>query len=191
MNVRLAVAAFGALLLLTACESAPATSGPAGKTPPAPIVQGAPPPPSGGGTMEFRAADFAWSQATGTGAIIGQVTHKAGGQQFGCVDQGVILSPETAWVKRRMEILYLSSDNATLPAADVRARTPPERNADYNAFVKRATCDATGRFTFTNLPDGTWYVISVIRSGPGVTAGEMAVMRRVVIRNGNTARVNL
>ena len=141
--------------------------------------------------MEFRAADFAWSQASGTGAIIGQVTHKEGGQQYGCSDQGVILSPETAWVRRRMEILYLSADNATLPAGDVRARTPPERNADYNAFVKRATCDATGRFTFTNLPDGPWYVISVIRSAPGQTAGEMAVMRRVVIRNGNTARVNL
>ena len=141
--------------------------------------------------MEFKASDFAWSQASGTGAIIGQVTHKANGQQFGCTDQGVILSPETPWVRRRMEILYLSAENATLPAGDVRARTPPERNADYNAFVKRATCEPTGRFTFTNLPDGTWYVISVIRSAPGVAAGEMAVMRRVVIRGGNTVRVNL
>jgi hypothetical protein len=141
--------------------------------------------------MEFRAADFAWSQATGTGAIIGQITHRASGKTFSCIDQGVILSPETPWVRRRMEILYLSPENATLPADDVRARTPPERNADYNAFVKRAPCDATGRFTFTNLADGPWYVISVIRSAPGVAAGELAVMRRVVIRNGNTARVNL
>ena len=141
--------------------------------------------------MEFRTADLAWSQASGTGSIIGQVTRKEAGKQFSCVDQGVVLLPDSPWVRRRMEILYLSSDTATLPAADVRARTPPERNTDFDAFVKRASCEPTGRFTFTNLPDGTWYAISVVRSAPGVAAGEMAVMRRVVIRNGNTARVNL
>ena len=93
-----------------------------------------------------------------------------------------------------MEILYQSGDHATLPLADVRARTPPERNQAYDQFVKRATCDATGKFSFANLADGDWYVISVIRPAPGgaaAAAGDMAVMRHVVIKNGAVAKVNL
>ena len=122
---------------------------------------------------------------------MGQVTYRAGGKTYVCSEQGVVLSPETGWVRRRMEILYQSADHATLPAAEVRARTPPERNPAYDQFVKRAACDATGKFSFAGLADGNWYVISIIRSAPGVAAGEMAVMRHVVVKNGAVARVNL
>jgi hypothetical protein len=195
MNYRLVLAS-GALLLLAACETAPA-AGPSRPAPAAarPAPQAAAPapapPPAAGGNMAFSTADFAWSTKPGKGSIQGQVGYKISGKTFVCSENGVILSPETPWVRRRMEILYQSGDHATQPAADVRARTPPERNTEYEKMVKRAQCDATGHFMFDNLPDGAWYVISVIRAAPNVSAGEMAVMRRVVIRGGNVARVTL
>jgi hypothetical protein len=83
-----------------------------------------------------------------------------------------------------MEILYASAEKAILPAAEVRARTPPERNQDYNSFVKRATCDATGHFSFGALPDGAWYVITVARPTAPGTGTPMAIMRRVVVKGG-------
>jgi len=188
------VLASGALLLLAACEStapAPSRPPPSPSRPSAQAPAPSAPAPSATGSAAFNAAEFGWSTKPGKGSVQGQVTYKAAGKAYVCSAQGVILSPETAWVRRRMEILYQSSDHATQPAADVRARTPPERNPAYDQFVKRAQCDATGHFTFSNLADGTWYVISVIRTAPNDANGEMAVMRRVVVRNGGVAKVNL
>jgi hypothetical protein len=154
---------------------------------PAPTASAAPKPSSGPspatGDESFRKADFAWSSAAGKGEIEGQLSFKQGNTAYSCAELGVALTPETPWVRRRMEILYTSAEKATLPAAEVRARTPPERNQDYTSFVKRATCDAAGHFNFGALADGAWYVITVARpAGGGGT--EMAIMRRVVIKGG-------
>ena len=95
----------------------------------------------------------------------------------------VVLTPETPWVRRRMEILYLSSDKAALPAAEVRGRTPPERSQDYSAFARRTPCDPSGNFVFTGLPDGAWYVITVAKPKAPDTGADVAIMRRVETRS--------
>jgi len=139
---------------------------------------------SAGADESFRKADFAWSAGAGKGEIEGQLAFKQGNVAYNCVDLGVALTPETPWVRRRMEILYASAEKAILPAAEVRARTPPERNQDYNSFVKRATCDASGHFAFSALADGAWYVITVARPTAPGTGTPMAIMRRVVVKGG-------
>jgi hypothetical protein len=180
MNARLACAT-GIFLLLGACAS---PGGPAPAPPPSPAATAA--------SAAFRAADFAWSQAPGKGGIDGQLTYGAAGQAFTCAGSAVVLTPETSWVKRRMTILYNSDQAAALPAAEVRGRTPPERSQDYSAFVRRATCDAQSHFTFSGLPDGAWFVITVAKPvTPGAPGRDVAIMRRVVLRNGQVAKVKL
>ena len=49
-------------------------------------------------------------------------------------------------------------------------------------------CNATGHFSFTGLPDGGWYVITV--AAPVGGGPRMAVMRHVET-NGDTVRVLL
>ena len=170
-----------AMALLSAC----ATEGGGGG---APAPQAGPP---RGGPAAFSAADFGWSRAAGKGAISGQLTYKAGGVAYNCANAPVILTPETPWVRSRMMVLYRSDSAAAEPADEVRGRTPPERSQDYSAFVRRTTCDATGRFAFTGLPDGSWFVITVARPPAGVAGREMALMRRVSIRGGNVVNVRL
>ena len=178
MNSRLVCAA-GIFLLLGACAS---PGGPA----PAPSASTA------AASAAFRPADFAWSQAPGKGGIDGQLTYGAAGQAFTCANTAVVLTPETPWVKRRMMILYNSEQSAALPATEVRGRTPPERSQDYSAFVRRATCDPQSHFTFSALPDGAWFVITVAKPvTPGAPGRDVAIMRRVVLRNGQTAKVKL
>ncbi|MDP3299269.1 MAG: hypothetical protein Q8M38_04105, partial [Phenylobacterium sp.] len=102
----------------------------------------------------------------------------------------VVLTPETPWTRRRMSILYSSPEAAALPADEVRARTPSAPNDDYSSFVRRSTCDAADRFSFSNLPDGAWFVITVAR--PSAGAGEsVAIMRRVVTRGGRISPIDL
>jgi len=162
----------------TTTGSAPApTAGAAPRPAPAPS-----PTQSAGGDESFKKADFAWSAAAGKGEIEGQLVFKQGNVAFSCVDLGVALTPETPWVRRRMQILYNSADRAALPADEVRARTPPERNQDYTSYVKRATCDAAGHFAFNGLADGAWYVITVARPVAPATGAGIAIMRRVQVK---------
>jgi len=184
MNARLA-GAMGAALLLSACAS------PGGPTPSGPAAS-APSAAAGGGTAAFRAADFAWSQAPGKGGIDGQLTYGQSGQAFTCANAPVILTPETPWVRARMMVLYNSDRAAALPAAEVRGRTPPERSQDYSAFVRRVTCDAQNHFAFSGLPDGAWFVITVAKPvTPGAASRDVAIMRRVVLKGGQVAKVKL
>jgi hypothetical protein len=180
MNGRCVGAAVAALLLVGGCAS------PQGAGPASPATSG-PAAPS----AAFRVADFAWSKAPGKGQIDGQLSYSPRGVAYGCANGPVVLTPETAWVRSRMMILYQSADAATLPAADVRARTPPERSQDYSQFARRATCDAANHFTFAGLPDGAWFVITVAKPTKPGPAQEMAIMRRVTIRNGETIRPRL
>jgi hypothetical protein len=153
------------------------------------------PPPPGGfrqppSSGVFRADDFAWSTESGRGGIAGHLAYRAGSVRYTCAKTTVILTPETPWTRRRMEILYLSSDSAAAPADEVRARAPAAPNGDYSAFVRKASCDATNRFSFMGLPDGAWYVIAAARpaAGKGPT---MAIMRRVTTRGGRVIPLEL
>jgi len=163
---------------LAACESTgggapPVSSGPAYT------------PPSAAQNDAFRDSDFAWSTGGGSSAINGVLAFNGPGGRYTCND--VVLAPETPWSRARMKILYLSTTQAAMPASDVRDRTPPEHSGDYARHLRHATCDASGAFTFTGLPAGSWYVITLATPANGP---QMAVMRRVTT-NGGTVKVTL
>ncbi|RAK51692.1 hypothetical protein [Phenylobacterium soli] len=144
-------------------------------------------PPPAPGEPGFRASEFGWSQAPGTSAISGRLTYTRGQNHYSCQGASVILTPETPWSKRRMEVLYLSSERAALPAEEVRARTAEAPPGDSSPFIKRTVCDAQERFSFTHLPAGAWYVITIAKP---VKGGEsLALMRRVVTKGGKASVV--
>lgn len=176
MGARVGIASMF-LLALAACAT---TEGPPGG--PRPTVPQ---------TAAYNAADFAWSKAPGHGRITGQLSYKSGGVAFVCSGAPVLLTPETRWVAARMQVLYQSTSHAALAADEVRRRTPPERSQDYSGFVRRATCDEAGRFVFTGLPDGAWYLITVARPPAGVAGRETAIMRRVALHNAQALDVKL
>ena len=164
---------------LAACE----TNGPSG---PGPGPSGGPAytPPSGGGGEAFREGDFGWSTAAGGGEIDGVLAYKGST----CQGTSVVLAPETPWSRARMRVLYLSNTAAAMPVDQVQQRTPPEHNQDYAKYARRTTCDASNKFSFTGLPSGAWYVITVATPPGG--GDRMAVMRRVET-HGDTVKVTL
>jgi hypothetical protein len=138
--------------------------------------------PSNGGmaprSSAFDARDFAWSTHTGRAAIDGRVDYRRDGQTFTCTGS-VILTPDTPYTRARFQTLYGSTDRAALPEAVVRARTAPDPNADYRTFVRSETC-RDGRFAFTDLPDGGWFIISPVSAG----GDRVVLMRHVNTRSG-------
>ncbi|MFN3513238.1 MAG: hypothetical protein ACK41C_09350 [Phenylobacterium sp.] len=175
-TARLPLAAAATAALLSAC---------------APVYGPPPPPPGPPPAADFRAQDFAWSTRPGTGRVDGRLAYRQGQTRYTCAGAAVLLTPETPWSRRRMTILYNSPERAALPTAEVRARTPSAPSGDYSAFVRRTTCGSDDRFTFTGLPNGPWFVITVARPAGGAAGTEIAIMRRIEIRGGRPVVVDL
>ena len=141
-------------------------------TPPyAPVTSNAP--------AVFQPQDFAWSAAAGSGSLNVRVEYRDGGRAFACVGS-VGLTPDTPYTRQRFRTLYGSTERASVPAAVVRARDVADPSADYRAFVRSTRCE-NGRFSFTGLPSGSWFVIAPVRTEGGEP---VALMRRVDVRNG-------
>jgi hypothetical protein len=170
-----------ATLALAACAEQPLSP-----LAPVPAYAPPPPPPPPQSYDGYRDSDFAWSTAVGTGKVVGVLAYKGDEPHYGC--QTVVLAPETPWSRERMRALYLSTTSADVPSQDVKARTPPEHAAQYGRFVRQAPCDANGRFSFSGLPNGAWYVITV--AAPAGNGVRIAVMRRIET-HGDTMRVVL
>jgi hypothetical protein len=152
---------------LAGCE----TNGPTG-----PAIPAAP----AASSEAFNEGEFAWSIQSGGNSIVGALAYHGGPAQFTCQD--VVLIPRTPWSRRRMIILYGSDNQATVPAEEARARTPSAPAGDYARFVRHATCDKADRFSFTGLPDGAWFVITV--ATPKAGGDKVAIMQRVETQGG-------
>ena len=144
-----------------------------------------PPPPMAPPSTAFNAAAFGWSAQPGRNGIDGRVEFRRAGAAYACTGS-VALTPDTPYTRARFNTLYGSTEQAAIPEAVVRARTVADPNADYRSFVRSETC-AGGRFSFSGLPDGSWFLIAPVSAG-----GERIVlMRRVETRGGRIVPVGL
>jgi hypothetical protein len=155
---------------LAACETVPMNGGfgPGPRSGPAPGV--------------FRADDFTWSTRSGSASIDGRIDYRRNGRVFDCTGS-VGLTPDTPYTSARIRTLYGSTDRAAVPESVVRARTVADPSADYRSFVRSTTCE-NGRFSFSGLPDGGWFIIAPVSAG-----GEdrVVLMRHVFTRNGRVS----
>ena len=166
----LALAPLAGILLagaLSACATAPATF------------------PSGPMSSAFSTEAFGWSARSGGGGIDGRVAFSREGVAYGCTGS-VALTPDTPYTRARFQTLYGSTERAAIPEAIVRARTVADPNADYRSFVRSSTC-ADGRFAFSGLPDGGWFLIAPVSAG----GDRIVLMRRIETRGGRVITVNM
>lgn len=144
--------------------------------------------PMGGsaiGPAVFDADDFAWSTRTGQAAVEGRVAFVQDGRAFDCAGN-VGLIPDTRYTRARIDRLYGAADRAAIPAAVVRARSAGEQGADYRSYERAQACTDNG-FRFSDLPDGSWFLIAPVKADDDV----MVLMRRVQTRGGRTVNVTL
>ena len=155
---------------LAACETVPMDGG------------FGPGPGSGPAPAVFRADDFAWSTGSGSASIEGRIDYRRNGRVFDCTGS-VGLTPDTPYTRARIRSLYGSTDRAAVPEAIVRARTVADPNADYRSYVRSTTCEE-GRFSFSGLPDGGWFIIAPVNAGGD---DRVILMRHVDTRSGRVS----
>lgn len=165
-SIRPAVAAALAAAAVSACATAPYSTGPAPAT-------------------AFDAEAFAWSQRGGQAAIEGRIAYRQDGQSYNCLASAG-LTPDTPYTRARFQTLYGSTESAAVPAAVVRARDVGEAGADYRAYVRSEPCE-NGRFRFSGLPDGGWFLIVPVSAGDA----PLVLMRHVDTRGGRVVNITL
>lgn len=139
----------------------------------------------------FNAGDFAWSQTSGRNTVQGRLAAQTGPVRYTCAGSTVVLTPETPWSRRRIIVLYKSDLHAALPTDEVRGRVSQAPPGDSDPYVRRATCDKADHFSFANLPDGAWYVVTLAKPVAGAQGESMALMRRVVTKGGKAVVAEL
>lgn len=128
----------------------------------------------------YRAEDFAWSTAIGSGRIRGTTAPARS-----CAGRTVALTPDTPYSRERIRALYGSAEAASEPVERVRSRVIGNDSSDMLRFVRTTRCDAGGAFAFNGLPAGGFFVIVEVTD----PTGPRVVMRRVATRAGLTAAV--
>lgn len=112
------------------------------------------------------------------------VVRTRGGEARTCAGIKVELVPATAYATERMLALYGSTERGF---NNSRAYTFVPDEADYDTAVRQVVCDAQGRFRFTNVADGTFYVVTSVQWDAITSYEGGMLMQRVELSGGETA----
>ena len=131
-----------------------------------------------------------WARRSGANTVSGIALIKAGGTNHTCAGQSALLIPDSAYARARMTAIF---GNATkgMRAASLGAAKFERDDSLYVSSLRTTRCDSSGSFSFTQVPDGVWYVTSSVKwqAGPQAEGGSM--MQRVELRGGRQVKVTL
>lgn len=142
----------------------------------------------------FDPAEVAWFSARGTNAIAGTaILRTARGNAKTCAALPVTLFPASAYARERMRHLYGSEEEGFNPITGGRPADFTGDDPRYTATAKTTHCDARGRFWFSELPDGDYYLTTTVtwrERDFGLEQGGH-LMRHVHVSTGETKEVLL
>ncbi len=140
----------------------------------------------------FSPRAVAWSAKAGNNALSGTaVLSTDAGETKTCAGLEVRLVPDAPYTRDRIALLYGTTDEGFVEAAEAR-RVQSQSDAAVDPAYKRshkvAVCNAKGRFAFANLADGSYYVLAPVvwptRGGKSTDGGFL--MRRVSLAGDET-----
>ena len=118
----------------------------------------------------------------GNNGIKGQgFMRQQGGGVVTCAGSAVYLLPKTSFFGEAID-LFRSGKTPQLTTAIDPA---------YKSVLKESQCDAQGNFSFAQLPDGAWFILTEVRWMVGYALQGGTLMRQVSVANGETIQVLL
>jgi hypothetical protein len=108
---------------------------------------------------------------SGENGISGQAfLSQQGGSVVTCAGNRVLLLPATAYFREMFWHMIV-------------ARSEPEPLSNpypsLKGMIRRAQCDADGNFSFSEIPDGTWFILTQVNAGAGgVLIAELILSNR-------------
>ncbi len=132
--------------------------------------------------IAFPEQEYASMPETGTATVRGQAFLKTrGGDVKTAAGEEVLLNPVTNYSRQWYDVSYLGG------------RAPTEPDPRYARYIRKTVADGEGRFTFSNVPAGQYYVVARVvweaPTGYGVAAQGGYVAKEISIEDGKTVDV--
>lgn len=131
-----------------------------------------------------------WARRSGANTVSGIALIKAGNTNHTCAGQSAILIPDSAYARARMTAIFGNASKG-MRAASLGAAKFERDDPLYVSSLRTTRCDSSGSFSFTQVPDGVWYVTSSVKWQAGTQAEGGSMMQRVELRGGRQAKVTL
>ncbi len=110
----------------------------------------------------------------GTSVLKGQgFLRQQGGGVVTCAGSPVYLMPSTPFFREAVNLLRVGKN------PQIGQKLDPA----YNAVLKQSQCDAQGNFLFTNLPPGSWFVVTEVKWIVGYNQQGGGLLREVSTNN--------
>jgi hypothetical protein len=143
----------------------------------------------------FDAKEVAWFEGTGTNSISGTaIIRTDGGSVKTCAALPVVLFPASAYAAERMRALYGSDEEGFNPLVGGKPADFVNDDPRYAATAHTVRCTAQGRFAFSALPDGDYFLVAQVIWKEGRYLGfEQGgyLMQRVRVQTGESKDVLL
>ena len=139
----------------------------------------------------FDPQEVAWFDEDGTNSIQGSaLIRQRGGSIVTCAGNEVDLVPVSRYATERMLVIYGSTERGYSRIGNAVIKGEPDYLYWTTSQTKR--CDVQGSFSFSNLPNGSFYVITTItwRVSEYRNAGG-ALMARITLEDGEAGEVVL
>lgn len=107
-----------------------------------------------------------------------------------CAGKGVGLTPVTAYADERIKAIYGNNDEGidrVGPFSQIKKFTPDEPL--YYKYGRSTKCDSDGRFKFSSIPDGDYYVTTTVLWMAGNSYQGGFLMKRVSLRGGKVQSI--
>ncbi|HEX5008151.1 MAG TPA: hypothetical protein VFV70_13625 [Hyphomonadaceae bacterium] len=135
-------------------------------------------------------SEVEWARRNGTNAVSGVALLKVGGTTHTCAGQLAYLIPDSAYARARMTAIFGSATRG-MRAASLGAVKFERDDPLYVSTLRTTRCDASGRFSFPNVPDGVWYVTSSVKWQGASQVEGGSIMERIDVRGARLVKVTL
>ena len=112
-----------------------------------------------------------------------------GGGVVTCAGLPIVLVPQTAYATERVKAIYGNTTRGYNPITRRLVFTPDP--STYMQMTRETLCDAQGNFTFPDVADGSFYVISVINWTVANSPQGGSLMQFVSVSGGQSQQVVL
>ena len=148
-------------------------------------------PPKHSMVSSFDPSEVEWFASTGTNSVHGSaLIRQRGGGVVTCAGRSVSLMPVSTYADERILAIYGNRLKGYSQFGATVINEPPDQA--YLDIARNSTCDAQGFFSFRNLPDGEFYIITdVFWEVSNYASQGGALMHRVTLSGGKSAEVVL
>jgi hypothetical protein len=93
-----------------------------------------------------------------------------------CAGSRVLLLPATSYFREMIGHMVAGSE----------PRPPEKAYPNLKGMIRRAECDPQGKFSFSEIPDGAWFVLTEVKAKPGGV-----LITEMMLSNGETTDILL